>query len=92
MPEQKDDNLKMADRRKAIKALYSGDDQLKILTGRTPVGASSSFFNEANLESVLSSVSINPTGFEQIQRISNYAYATEPNYAEMIDYLANMYL
>ena len=92
MPDQKDDNLKMADRRKAIKVLYSGDDQLKILTGRTPAGASSNFFNEATLEEVMQAVSINPTRFEQTQRISNYAYATEPNYAEMIDYLANIYL
>jgi hypothetical protein len=94
MPDNEKDKsvLSMADRRKAIREIYSNDESLRILVGRTPAGAARSFFSEESLDRILTQVSSQSGSIDDILRLSHFAYATEPNYAEMIDYLANMYL
>ena len=93
----KDLNSKeFADRRKAIETLYSGDLGVKTYV-RQSSGAASSTFTEPTLTRILNSVGLNtitagPASLNELLKLTNYAYATESNYANIINYFANMYL
>lgn len=85
-----------ADRRKSIETLYSGDLGVKTYV-RQSTGAAASTFTETTLTRILSSVGINtitagPASLSELLKLTNYAYATEANYANIINYFANMFL
>lgn len=88
----KKDNLRMADRRKTIQSLYTGDDNIRLITGRSPFPLTSTLLSETNLTRIFSQISAGNAQRKDIVDLSNYAYATEPTYSEIIDYLSNMYM
>lgn len=85
-----------ADRRKSIETLYSGDLGVKTYI-RQSTGSASSTFTEATLNRILGSVGINtitagPASLNELLKLTNYAYATEANYTNIVNYFANMFL
>jgi hypothetical protein len=86
------DMLKMADRRKVIQSLYSNDENIRLITGRSPFALSGTLLSEATLTRIFNQISSGNTQTKEIVDLSNYAYATEPTYSEIIDYLSKMYL
>lgn len=86
-----DEKLKMSDRRKAIQGLYSTDDSVRISLNKSATGIAGSTFNEETLERTISQLNQKSSSLEDIIKLSNYAYATESNYANIIDYLANIF-
>jgi hypothetical protein len=89
--ENKDKNLDMANRRKKIRKIYSDDAGMRTYV-RQSTSASRSTYNEESLERLLNSVGSNTFREEDMQKMTNFAYATEPNYATIIDYMSNMFL
>jgi len=94
MAENKKDNkevLSMADRRKKIRKIYDNESSTRTYI-RQSNSASRSSYTKENFERLLSSIGSSTFNEETLQRFANFAYATEPNYANIIDYLVNMYL
>lgn len=84
---EQDQNLSMTNRRKAIKKIYSSD------SGAVRWIRSNSWGGSGQLDSTsLERIIKNLGGTKEIMNLTDFAYATEPTYAEIIDYLANMYL
>lgn len=82
----------MADRRKKIQRIYSDDRALKRLSqgfGGRGLGGS---YQEDNLIRIINSVGLESVRREEIVDLSNFAYATQPVFADIIDYYANMFM
>ena len=89
-------NKKFADRRKSLETLYSGDLGVKTYVRQSSAGVANTF-TETTLNRILNSVGINtitagPNSMNELLRLTNYAYATESNYTNIINYFANMFL
>lgn len=82
--------LNMADRRKAIREIYSTDEDLLSKLGKTSIG--SSVLNRETLKRVLDSAARRNRNVDDVIKLSELVYATEPTFTGIIDYLANMYL
>lgn len=82
--------LNMQDRRKAIDTLYKDDAGVRTYT-RQSTGSASNVFTEAKLNTILSNVGSNNADITEQLKLSNYAYATNANYQNIVDYFANMY-
>jgi hypothetical protein len=85
-----------ADRRKAIETLYSGDLGIKTYV-RQSTGSAASSYSEATLTRILNSVGVStittgPSGLNELLKLTNYAYATDTNYSNIVNYFANMFL
>ena len=83
--------LSMADRRKKIRKIYDNESSVRTYI-RQNNSASRSAYTEASFERLLTSVGSSSFNEDDLQKFASYAYATEPNYANIIDYLVNMYL
>lgn len=84
--------LQMADRRKQIEDLYSSDVGVRTFLRNNNAAAGGSFFTLDNLIAVMNQVGSASLSYDNVIRLSEYAYATEPSYSSIIDYLANTYL
>jgi hypothetical protein len=86
-------NLNMADRRKQIERLYDGSDEsLRRIFDKASGQTIGNRYNEAFLDRLFSSVGSEGLNREQVIELANYAYSTDPNFANIIDYFANMFL
>lgn len=83
--------LNAADRRKAIKNIYSDDAGMRTFV-RSSRSSAASLFTSAQLETILNTVGSSTFNWANAQKITDYAYAVNNNYATIVDYLANMYL
>ena len=86
-------NLNMADRRKQIEEIYSGTDEgLKRLLGQASGSNMGQLFTEDSLNRLIDQVGLEDINRDDIANISNFAYSTDPNYAAIINYYADMFL
>jgi len=86
-------NLNMADRRKQIERLYDGSDEsLRRIFDKAAGRNIGNRFNEDFLDRLFTSVGSEGIDRAQIIELANYAYATDSNFANIIDYYANMFL
>lgn len=87
------ESLNMADRRKQIDKLYDGsDDSLRRIFDKSSGSAIGNKYNEDYLDRLFKAVGSDALDRDLLNRITNYAYATDPNFSSIIDYFANMYL
>lgn len=91
MAEENKEQLNMADRRKKIRQIYTDDAGVRTYV-RQSTFTGSSTFSEETLDRILNQVGSSSASLVDLQRLTDYAYATNPNYANIIDYFANMYL
>ena len=92
MAEENKKIIEMADRRKAIEEMYSGDQKLLRVFERARSAGLNSIFRRDNLERIISRVGSNSLNRKEVGNLANFAYATDPIYAGIIDYLSNMFL
>lgn len=92
MAEENKKIIEMADRRKAIEEMYSGDEQLLRVFEKARSSSLNSIFTRDNLEKIISRVGSNGLDRKEVGNLANFAYATDPIYAGIIDYLSNMFL
>lgn len=92
MAEENKKIIEMADRRKAIEEMYSGDEQLLRVFEKARSASLNSIFTRDNLEKIISRVGSNGLDRKEVGNLANFAYATDPIYAGIIDYLSNMFL
>ena len=86
-------NTNMADRRKQIEQIYDGSDEgLRRLFDKSSGASAGARYNETTINNLLSQVGTETINKQDILNISNYAYATDPNYANIMDYLGNMFM
>lgn len=91
--ENTDEVLSMADRRKQIDSLYDGSDAaLGSRFGRKASNTQGKRFNSAELERIIENVGGRGALKSDYVGLGNYAYATEPTFKNVVDYLANMFL
>lgn len=84
---------KMADRRKQIEQIYSGSDEgLRRIFDRASGVSAGARYNEAQINNLINRVGTENINRQEILNLTNFAYATDPNYANIIDYLSNMFL
>lgn len=87
------ESLNMADRRKQIDKLYDGsDDSLRRIFDKSYGSAIGNKYNEDFLDKIFRAVGTEALNKELLNKINTYAYSTDPNFASIIDYFANMYL
>lgn len=87
------ESLNMADRRKQIDKLYDGsDDSLRRIFDKSYGSAIGNKYNEDFLDKIFRAVGTEALDKELLNKINTYAYSTDPNFASIIDYFANMYL
>lgn len=87
------ESLNMADRRKQIDRLYDGsDDSLRRIFDKSYGSAIGNKYNEDFLDKIFRAVGTEALNKELLNKINTYAYSTDPNFASIIDYFANMYL
>lgn len=87
------ESLNMADRRKQIDRLYDGsDDSLRRIFDKSYGSAIGNKYNEDFLDKIFRAVGTEALDKELLNKINTYAYSTDPNFASIIDYFANMYL
>jgi hypothetical protein len=87
------ETLNMADRRKQIDKLYDGsDDSLRRIFDKSYGASVGNKYNEDYLIRLMRGVGTESLNREELNRISQYAYATDPVFASIIDYFSNMYL
>lgn len=85
--------LDMADRRKQISSLYDGSDAALGSLFRKKKGSTQGRrFNQEELERIIENVGGRNVKKSDYIELGNYAYATEPSFKNIIDYLANMFL
>ena len=89
--EKTKEELMMADRRKKIRQIYSDDVGVRTYV-RQSTSSGSSTFSEESLDRILNQVGSNSASLADLQKLTDYAYATNSNYSNIIDYLSNMYL
>ncbi len=86
-------NLNMADRRKQIERLYDGSDEsLRRIFDKAIGKKIGNRYNEDFLNRLFDSVGTEGLKRDQVLDLSNHAYSTDPNFANIIDYFANMFL
>lgn len=86
-------NLNMADRRKQIERLYDGsDDSLRRIFDKAAGQTIGNRYNEDFLDRLFASVGSEGLNRQQVIELSNYAYSTDPNFSNIVDYLSNMFL
>ena len=86
-------NLNMADRRKQIERLYDGSEEsLRRIFDKSTGRKIGNRYNEEYLKKIIESVGSEALNREQVIDLTNHAYATDPNFANIIDYLSNMFL
>jgi len=86
-------NTLMADRRKQIEALYDGSDEsLRNIFNRGVGSNIGNKYNQQHLKLILDQVGTRTMNRKDISSLTNYAYATDPIYSGIIDYLSNMFL
>lgn len=84
---------KMADRRKQIEQIYDGSDEsLRRIFNRASGASGGSRYNETTLQQILNQVGTENINKNDVFTISNYAYATDPTFSGIIDYLSNIFL
>ena len=84
---------KMADRRKQIEKLYDGtDESLRRIFDKSSGSGIGNRYTEEYLDRIFRGVGTENLDESEIYDLSNYAYATDPNFAGLIDYYANMFL
>ena len=85
--------LNMADRRKQIEEIYGGTDEgLRRLLGQASGSNMGQLFTEESLNRIIDQVGLEDIDRDDIANISNFAYSTDPNYAGIINYYADMFL
>lgn len=83
----------MADRRKQIEQIYGGADEgLQWLYERSSSRATGARYTENRIDTLLRQVGTTTLDKREVVDLANFAYATDPNYANILDYLANMFL
>jgi len=83
----------MADRRKQIKNLYSGNDiELRRVFNKTTPFGGSSIYTEAYLDNILNSVGLSSLNIQNVKKVSQYGYSTDPNYVAIMDYMSKMFM
>lgn len=86
-------NTNMADRRKQIEQLYDGSDEgIRRLFDKAAGANAGARYNETTVNQLLNQVGTETINKKDILSITNYAYATDPNYANIMDYLGNMFM
>lgn len=86
-------NLNMADRRKQIERLYDGSEEsLRRIFDKAIGRKIGNRYNEEYLKRLLDSVGSEAMNRQELIDLSNHAYSTDPNFANIIDYLSNMFL
>ena len=88
----KSQELKLSLRRKAIQTLYDSDGGVSSWLRRSRSTAYNNLFNQNSLERIISQVGSSSANIKYVVNLSNFAYATEPTYSSIIDYLSNFYL
>lgn len=84
---------KMSDRRKQIERLYDGSDEsLRRVFDRASGRAIGAQYDEAAVQRLIDSIGTSNLQIEDAVDLANFAYASEPNFSNIIDYLANMFL
>ena len=87
------ESLNMSDRRKQIDKLYDGsDDSLRRIFDKSSGSAIGNKYSEDYLNKLFRAVGSDALDRDLLNRITNYAYSTDPNFSSIIDYFANMYL
>ena len=82
-----------ADRRKQIQELYSGNDtELRRIFNKNAAGGARALYTETFLDTLLNSIGLSTFNMGNAIKISNYAYATDPIFTDLIDYISNMYM
>lgn len=82
-----------ADRRKQIEQLYSGNDtELRRIFNKNPAGGARAIYTETFLDTLLNTIGLSTFNMGNAIKISNYAYATDPNFTNLIDYIVNMFM
>jgi hypothetical protein len=86
-------NLNMADRRKQIERLYDGSEEsLRRIFDKASGRKIGNRYNEEYLDRLIQSVGSEGLKRDELIDLTNHAYATDPNFANIIDYLSNMFL
>jgi len=87
------ETLNMADRRKQIDKLYDGsDDSLRRIFDKSYGNALGNKYTEDFINRLFKAVGTEALDRELLNKITTYAYSTDPNFASIVDYFANMYL
>lgn len=87
------ETLNMADRRKQIDKLYDGsDDSLRRIFDKSYGSALGNKYTEDFINRLFKAVGTEALDRELLNKITTYAYSTDPNFASIVDYFANMYL
>ena len=88
-----DEVLELSDRRKTLISMYGGDDQaLRNRYDKAGGRVFRSNFNENKLNEIFEQVGSSRNNKKNILGFTNHAYAVEPLFAKIIDYLSNMFL
>lgn len=86
-------NLNMADRRKQIERLYDGSEEsLRRIFDKASGRKIGKRYNEEYLNKLIDAVGSEALKKDELIDLTNHAYATDPNFANIIDYLSNMFL
>lgn len=89
----KDDQTKMANRRKQIEQLYGGSDTgIQRLFDRLSSKNIGGRYNELQINRIMQQVGTPTLDKGEVLDLTDFAYATDPNYANIIDYLSNMFM
>jgi len=86
-------SLNMADRRKQIERLYDGSEEsLRRIFDKAIGRKIGNRYNEDYLNRLLESVGSEAIDRDELIDLSNHAFATDPNFANIVNYLSNMFL
>lgn len=85
-------DLEMANRRKQVANLYDGDAGLLSQYERNIPSGAGQKFSEKTVAEIISRVGGVNQNKKEIRDLANFAYATDPMFANIIDYLSNMFL
>jgi hypothetical protein len=90
-PKNINQDLTMKELRKSIKKIYDTDSGVRTYTRQSNFSAAQTY-TEANLDRLLNSIGSSTMNLVDLKRISNFAYASDPKFAAIIDYFSNMFL
>ena len=84
---------KMSDRRKQIERLFDGsDDSILRIVDRASGRAIGAQYDETAVQRLIDSIGTTGLPIDDAIDLANFAYASEPNFANVIDYLSNIFL
>ena len=86
------EKLKMADRRKQIRKLYEDDVSLVRKVGIENTSVPGQSYTYQDLERILDMVGSESLDRDDLSELTNYAYATDPNYASLVNFFADFFL